>query len=71
MTHTIKKKTFESLIVDNSSIKMFATGVRNPGTPNYMDASNLELDKSQRKEKKNHIKMADYDCHFEQLSMWE
>lgn len=49
---------------------MFATGARNPGTPDYMDASNLELDKSQRKEKKNHVKMADYDCHFKQLSMW-
>lgn len=46
---------------------MFATGAQNPGTPDYMDASNLELDK--RKEKKNHVKMANYDCHFEQLSM--
>lgn len=54
-------------MIDNSSIKMLATGARNLCTPDYMDASNLELDKSQRKEKKYHVKISDYDCHYDQL----
>lgn len=62
-----EKKTSESLMIDNSSIKMLATGARNLGTPDYMDASNLELDKSQRKEKKYHVNISDYDCHYDQL----
>lgn len=59
-----EKKTFEYLMIDNSSLKMFATGAQNPGTPDYIDASNLELHKSQRKGEKEPCKMADYDCHF-------
>lgn len=55
-----EKKTFESLMIDNSSIKMLIIDARNPGTPDYMDVSNLELDKSEKKGKKNHVKMADY-----------
>lgn len=39
-------------MIDNSSIKMLVIGARNPGTPDYMDLSNLELDKSEKKEKK-------------------
>lgn len=36
--------------IDNSSKQMFATGARNLSTADHMNASNLVLNRSQRKE---------------------